>query len=54
MTKPSINCYVCGTWIRPMKGKKRYVCPKCKAVYEIVEGKVERIYNEKETEEHEY
>lgn len=45
MTKPVINCYVCGTWIKPIKGKKLYKCSKCKATYELKNGKIVRVYS---------
>lgn len=50
MTNPMINCYVCGSWIKPSRNR-RYKCPKCKAMYQMTkDGKVERIYkNEEQT-----
>lgn len=47
MTKPMINCYVCGSWIKPSR-TKTYKCTKCKAQYQIVDGKVTRIYKNSE------
>ena len=50
MTNPMINCYVCGSLIKPSRNR-RYKCPKCKAMYQMTkDGKVERIYkNEEQT-----
>lgn len=46
MTNPMINCFVCGSWIKPSRNRL-YKCPKCKAKYQMSkEGKVERIYEE--------
>lgn len=44
MAKPVINCFVCGSWIRPTKGKKLYKCEKCKATYKIEKGQIIRVY----------
>jgi len=44
MTK-MINCYVCGSWIKPDK-HGIYKCSKCKAKYEKDKnGKIVRIYD---------
>lgn len=47
MTKPMINCFVCGSWIKPSRSKI-YKCPKCKAQYQFVEGKLTRVYSNDE------
>lgn len=38
-----INCYICGSWVKPNK-QGIYVCPKCKAMFE-------KAINEKGNEE---
>lgn len=47
MTK-MINCYVCGSWLKPNK-HGYYKCPKCKSRYKLNEqGVPERIYENSE------
>lgn len=41
--KKMINCFVCGSWIKPNKDDI-YKCPKCKAKYIIEDNEIKRHY----------
>lgn len=50
MTNKMINCFICGSWVKPNK-QGIYKCPKCKAKYKKTnEGQIIRIYENSEVE----
>lgn len=50
MINRMINCYHCGSWIKPDK-QGDYKCPKCKSMYRLdADGRVLQYYNTSEKE----